>query len=86
MGAGAALVLAVAQTALAEGSVFLLRDEFLDGPLLAASFVGTSLVLVAMAWLHFSGRIRSSRVLTVGVATCLVQALALAVVGSFLPR
>lgn len=86
MGAGAALVLAVAQTALAVGSVFLLRDEFLDGPLLAASFVGTSLVLVAMAWLHFSGRIRSSRVLTVGVATCLVQALALAVVGSFLPR
>ncbi len=86
LGAGVALVLAGAQTALAEGSVFLLRDEFLDGQLLAASFVGTSLVLVAMAWLHFSGRIRSSRVLTVGVATCLVQALALAVVGSFLPR
>lgn len=84
VGGGVAAVLAGAQTALAEGSVVLLRGEFLQGHLLAASFVGTSLVLMAMAWLNFSGRITSSRVLAFGGATCLAQALALAVVGSAL--
>lgn len=85
LGAGAAVLLAGAQVALTEGSVVLLREEFLRGDLLAASFVGTSLVLLAMAWLNFSGQAKSTRVLSIGTATCLVQALALAVVGSYLP-
>lgn len=93
--AAAAGALGIAQFVLAEGSAAFTHvllhsgnpfDGLLDARHLAATFVGTTGLLLALAWWQFGDPRGGARKTALGVGLCLAQAVVIAVVGPLLPR